>query len=165
MTDEQGGTTPIPELAATVGERAAERGLDVAVAESLTSGAIAAALGEAPDASSWFRGGVVAYASEVKFDLLGVAPGPVITEACARQMGEGVARLCGASLVVAVTGAGGPGSEEGHPAGTVFVAHGMPSALRVDRLSIEGEPARVVEETVRSALALLVDDLRRSEAA
>ena len=69
----------------------------VAVAESLTSGKLASRLGAAPEASNWFAGGVVAYAAHVKFEVLGVEPGPVVSEQCARQMARGVVRLmrCG----------------------------------------------------------------------
>jgi nicotinamide-nucleotide amidase len=65
----------------------------VAVAESLTSGDIACRLCAAPNASSWFAGDLVAYASEVKFKVLDVDPGPVVSARCAAQMARGVARL------------------------------------------------------------------------
>ena len=58
----------------------------MACAESLTSGAIASALGAAENASEWFRGGVVAYASGVKHDLLHVPPGPVVSAPAARAI-------------------------------------------------------------------------------
>ncbi|WP_314148154.1 CinA family protein [uncultured Leifsonia sp.] len=140
-------------------DTAAASGVRIAVAESLTSGAISTALGSAPQASRWFVGGVVAYSEHVKFDVLGVEPGPVITAACAEQMAEGVARLLDAEVVAAVTGAGGPGPEEGRPAGTVFLAHGRRGALTVEHLRFVGEPAEVVQATVEAAVRALHDDL------
>ena len=50
-----------------------------AVAESLTGGHISAGLSAIEGASDWFKGGVVAYDEEVKFELLGVDRGPVVT--------------------------------------------------------------------------------------
>jgi nicotinamide-nucleotide amidase len=141
----------------------AARGVQIGVAESLTSGALASALGAAPDASTWFTGAVVAYSKQVKFDVLGVTPGPVITERCAREMAAGAARLLGAHLVAAVTGAGGPGPEEGQPPGTVFLAHGTADAIVVERLSLRGDPAEIVEQTVRAALTALIRDLSGPE--
>jgi len=97
---------------------ARSHGFGIGVAESLTSGQVAADLGAGPQAASWFRGGLVAYASEVKFDVLGVRPGPVVSEECARQMAWGVASLLDADAVVATTGVGGPDPDEGEPPGT-----------------------------------------------
>lgn len=136
----------------------------VAVAESLTSGAFASALGAAPDAADWFAGAVVAYSAQVKVDVLGVVPGPVITAECARQMAVGAAKLLGAHLVAAVTGVGGPGSQEGYPAGTVFLAHGVPDSLRVEELHLHGSPDDIVRATVDAALAVLAADLEGARA-
>src|SRR5688500_179645 len=83
----------------------------IAVAESLTAGTISTRLGEGDDAAEWFRGAVVAYAAEVKFEVLGVAPGPVVTVSCARQMARGVRTLLRADIGLAITGVGGPGPE------------------------------------------------------
>ena len=79
-------TETITELGERIADLAASAGMTVAVAESLTSGAIASALGASPQAGDWFAGGVVAYSEHVKFDVLGVTPGPVITARCAEQM-------------------------------------------------------------------------------
>lgn len=145
---------------ATIAERiaaiAGANGWTVAVAESLTSGRVASRLGAAPDASSWFAGGVVAYASEVKFKVLEVDPGPVVSARCARQMARGVARLTGADFAVATTGVGGPDPEEGHPAGTVFLAVGSASGEQVTEHRFDGEPAEVVERTTAAALQNLL---------
>jgi nicotinamide-nucleotide amidase len=138
-------------------------GSDVSVtcAESLTSGAIAAHLGAAHDSSEWFCGGVVAYLSRVKFDVLKVTPGPVITAECAKQMATGVQRLMSADYAVAVTGAGGPGPEEGKPAGTTFIATASPGGVRVEEHCFDGDPQDVVYSTVLNALLQLREDIQR----
>ncbi|HST86437.1 MAG TPA: CinA family protein, partial [Kineosporiaceae bacterium] len=87
------------------------------VAESLTSGRIASYLGAAEAASDWFCGGVVAYTSDVKYKVLDVDQGPVITASCARQMAHGVANLMGSDLALSVTGVGGPDPVEDQPTG------------------------------------------------
>ena len=143
-----------------IAERAKESGARVAVAESLTSGTIAGHLGAAPGASEWFRGGVVSYADEVKFEVLGVDPGPVITDRCARQMVEGVARLMHADAAVAVTGVGGPGPTEGEPEGTVFLSSLGPEGVRCTRHRFAGDPSEIVTRTVHAALRELDDRLR-----
>ena len=91
-----------------IAEAAQRLGVTVGVAESLTGGLLTARLAEAPEASTWLRGGVVAYRAEVKYDVLGVDPGPVVTASAARQMACGVARLLGADVGISVTGWGAP---------------------------------------------------------
>lgn len=104
-----------------VGAALQARGLTLAVAESLTGGLVAARLVDVPGASAWFRGGVVSYASEVKWSLLGVPEGPVVTTEAAAAMAAGVRDLLGADVGLGVTGVAGPESAEGHPPGTVFL--------------------------------------------
>jgi nicotinamide-nucleotide amidase len=135
------------------------KGLRVAVAESLTCGRIASALGAGHDAADWLAGGVVAYAPDVKFELLGVDAGPVITAACARQLAEGVARLLRADAAIGVTGCGGPESEEGQPPGTVFVAVDLEGRTVECAYQFDGGPDAVLDQTVESALRLLAQTL------
>ena len=78
-----------------------------------------------PGASDVFRGGVVSYASDVKFDVLGVPEGPVISEAAARAMAEGACRVLGSDVALATTGVAGPAEQEGQPVGTVFIGLAM----------------------------------------
>lgn len=155
-------TENITDLGERIADLASSAGMTIAVAESLTSGAIASALGASPQAGDWFAGGVVAYSEHVKFDVLGVTPGPVITAACAEQMAAGVGRLLSADVVAAVTGAGGPGPQEGQDAGTVYLAHGRPDAVQVHELHFDGDPEAVVKATVDAALAALADDLEKA---
>lgn len=129
----------------------------MAVAESLTGGNIARELAAAPDAMSWFRGGLVAYSPEVKHQVLGVPAGPVVTEGAGRAMAGGVARLLDADLTVAVTGVGGPGPQEGQPAGTVWFAVDSPVGDRSELCHFDGGPEEIVAATTRAALQLLRD--------
>jgi len=128
-----------------------------AVAESLTGGNISAGLSAIEGASDWFLGGVVAYAAEVKFDLLGVDKGPVITARSAEQMARGVSRLLHADLAVATTGVGGPGPQEGLPQGTVFIAVATPTTAYVQEYRFEGDPSEIVRQTTRQALQDLAE--------
>jgi len=77
--------------AGAIADHLGARDLRLAVAESLTGGMVSSSLAKAPRASSWLVGGVVAYMSEVKHEVLGVESGPVVTEAAALQMARGVA--------------------------------------------------------------------------
>ncbi|MEU8900551.1 CinA family protein [Nocardia sp. NPDC048505] len=135
---------------------AAESGLSIAVAESLTAGNLAAALGAAPGAGDWFRGGIVAYSRAVKHDLLKVPPGPVVCEAAARAMADGVRSLLEADLAVAVTGAGGPDPQDREPPGSVWFAVATVDGTVATHRQFDGPPEQVLEHTVDHALALLL---------
>jgi nicotinamide-nucleotide amidase len=149
------------EVAEAVAERAQQAGVLVASAESLTSGNVASHLGAAPGASEWFAGGVVAYSSHVKFDVLGVEPGPVVTAKAAREMADGVARVTGADWAVATTGAGGPDPQDGQPPGTVFIAVRTPSGVEASEHHFDGEPGEVVHSATLTALRLLLEGFGR----
>lgn len=140
------------DLVESIASHAKQRGWSVAVAESLTSGAVASSLGSGSDASMWFKGGVVAYDESVKFDVLGVTPGPVVTEACARQMAAGVRRLLAAEVSVALTGVGGPGPSEGRPPGTVHLAVAHPGGTDARELRLDGDPPAILAAAVTASL-------------
>ena len=97
-----------------------ERGLTLGTAESVTGGLIASRLTNVPGASEVFRGSIVSYASDVKFDVLGVPPGPVVSDDAAIAMAEGACRVLGCDVAVSVTGVAGPDTQEGQPVGTVY---------------------------------------------
>lgn len=132
-------------------------GVPVAVAESLTGGELSARLASTPGASAWFRGGIVAYASEVKYEVLDVPAGPVISETAAAAMAGGVCRLLGAKVAVAVTGVGGPDPQDGEPPGTVWLAvsDGGTVITRLEKFS--GAPEEIVDATCSCAVQWLVE--------
>ncbi len=132
------------------------RGLSLGVAESLTGGLIASRLVDVPGASAWFRGGVVAYATEVKHAVLGIAEGPVVSEPTARQMAEAACRVLGADVGLSTTGVAGPGEQDGERPGTVFVGLAVPGApTEVRALHLPGDRPQVRGYAVISALDLL----------
>lgn len=128
----------------------------VAVAESLTGGLVSSALAKAPGASDWFRGGLVAYSSAVKHDVLGVPPGPVVTAEAAEAMARGARRLLSADVAAAVTGVGGPDEQDGRAPGTVFVAVATAEGCRAEEYHLMGDPGKVCADAVTATLALLL---------
>lgn len=132
------------------------RGITLGVAESLTGGLIASRLVNVPGASAWFRGGVVAYHEQVKFDLLGVPVGPVVSAAAAVAMAEGVCRATGSDVGLGITGVAGPEDQEGVAPGSVFVGLALPGVATVtSELHLPGDRERVRQYGAISALDLL----------
>ena len=131
------------------------RGLSLAVAESVTGGLVGARLTAVPGASDVFRGAVVSYASEVKFDVLGVPKGPVVSTDAAKAMALGVRERLGADIGIATTGVAGPAEQEGHPRGTVFLGLAHGESAEALRVRLPGDRRRVREYAVISVLNLL----------
>ena len=132
-----------------------ERGLSLAVAESVTGGLIAARITNVPGSSDVFRGGVVAYASEVKYSVLDVPRGPVVSAEAAEAMATGVCRLLEADVSVAVTGVAGPTAQENQPPGTVFVAISIGGEVESRQLRLPGDRQRVQQFSAISVLDML----------
>ncbi len=115
-------------LESVVGDLLRSRNLRIAVAESCTGGLIAARLTNVAGASSFLLEGFVTYSNESKTARLGVDPNLIaqhgaVSRPVARAMAEGVLRVSGADLGLAVTGIAGPtGWTPEKPIGIVFVA-------------------------------------------
>lgn len=139
-----------------------DRGRTLAVAESLTGGLVAATLVDVPGASRVLRGGVVAYATDLKTALLGVDPGLLAAHGAvhpevAAQMARGVRERLRADVGLATTGVAGPDPQDGRSAGTVFVAVSTADGERVRELAIEGGRAEVRAVSRDAVLALGID--------
>jgi nicotinamide-nucleotide amidase len=150
--------------AAEIVARLTAAGASVAVAESLTGGLVTAALTDVAGASVVVRGGVLAYASDLKAHVLGVdevllARAGAVDADVAEQMASGVRTLMGATYGLATTGVAGPDTAEGKPVGTVFVAVAGPGTSRVQALSLSGNRAQVRAHSVLAVLRLLAQEL------
>ena len=137
-----------------------ERGQTLATAESLTGGRLASALTGVPGASRSYVGGVVAYATSVKEDLLGVsvvlvAEHGVISSECALAMARGAAAVTGATWGIGTTGVAGPDRQEGHPPGTVHVGLVGPGVATALALELVGGREAIQERTCAEALSAL----------
>jgi nicotinamide-nucleotide amidase len=151
-------------LAAQVHAALQARGATIAVAESLTGGLLGGALTDIAGSSATFRGGVIAYATELKSSLLDVDPallarhGAVHPEVAA-AMARGVAARLKASFGLATTGVAGPDPQDGRAAGEVHIALAGPEGTFVLSLALSGGRDDVRRETVRRALALALEQL------
>ena len=120
----EGDTT----MEAVVGGMLQARGLTIALAESCTGGLVGHRITNVPGSSTYLKGGVVAYANEVKEQTLGVraetlAQHGAVSEQAAVEMAAGVRRALGTDLGLAITGIAGPeGGTPEKPVGTVCLA-------------------------------------------
>lgn len=155
-------------MEAVVGAMLADSGLKLATAESCTGGLIGGRLTSIPGSSVYYSGGIVAYSDTLKEKVLGVAPMTLsmfgaVSEETAAEMAQGVCRLTGADLGLAITGIAGPGGGTGDkPVGTVVVAlfagqdqeaTARSYRLRGDREQVRGLAAEIALDWVRRRLS------------
>ena len=134
-----------------------ERGLTIATAESLTAGLVAATLAQVPGCSAVLRGGVVAYATDVKGSVLGLPETlleHVVSEEVAAALAESAVQLLDADLGIGTTGVAGPDLLDGQPPGTVWIAVHDRRTLRTTtrRLALPGDRQAVRDGTVDAVL-------------
>ena len=153
-------TLDAPGLAARIVALLTQRGQSLATAESLTGGLVAAMITTVPGASAVFRGGVIAYATDLKAALLGV-PADLLAERgavdpdVAAAMAIGVRARLGATVGVATTGVAGPDPAEGKPPGTVHIAVCAGGGPLTQTLALAGDRERIRRDTVERALRLV----------
>jgi nicotinamide-nucleotide amidase len=153
------------ELAIEILRLLTANGQTVATAESLTGGLVAAALTDVAGSSQAFRGGVIAYATELKAQVLGVdgrmleKHGPVYAPVAA-AMAEGVRTMLNATVGVATTGVAGPEPADGFQPGTVHIAVSLADDTVVRTMALNGNRDEVRRLTVERLLGLLLGRLR-----
>ena len=133
------------------------RGLTLGLAESVTGGLVAGRLTAVPGASDVLRGCIVSYASDVKFDLLDVPEGPVVSESAAAAMASGARRVLGADVGLALTGVAGPAEQDGMPVGTLCVGVDDGTTVATHVFRLPGQREQMRQMSVITAL----DYLRR----
>jgi nicotinamide-nucleotide amidase len=114
-------------LEGVVGQLLKDNDKTLSVAESCTAGQLGVLITSVPGSSAYFRGGVIAYANDVKVDQLSVGPEIInqhgaVSEQCAIAMAEGCRKLFGSDYALSITGIAGPeGGSDEKPVGTTFI--------------------------------------------
>lgn len=147
------------DVAASLLRALATRDWSVAAAESLTGGRVTATLVDVPGASARVRGGIVAYATDLKASALGVeadllAARGAVDPTVAEQMAQGARRVLRADVGLATTGVAGPDPQDGHPVGTVYIAVATPETVVVSALVLAGTRDEIRTRTVQSVIEL-----------
>ncbi len=143
-------------------------GLFLGCVESMTAGRLTAAFGSIPGASSFLKGGIVAYRPEVKARLLGIPsdilkdPGPVSSITCEYMLKEG-SKILESTITLATTGYAGPpqGDEE---VGLVFLGIKIHQEVEVIRAKFSGSREEIQDQAVKKLVLLLWERLKRKYA-
>ena len=155
-------------LEAILGELLKQKKATIATAESCTGGRLAAALNALPGSSSYYLGSVVAYANDVKQQVLGVeqdtlAQYGAVSERTVREMAEGVRRLMHTDYAIATSGIAGPdGGTEDKPVGTVWIAWATPEGTVAERFQFGVARLReqITQRAVATALIRMIQMIR-----
>ena len=155
---------PEESVAAEVVAALIERGWSVACGESLTAGLVCAQLATVPGSSSVLRGGVTAYQPQIKRDLLKVPDSAIdaglVSCDVAVALAQGAAAALDAQVGIGTTGAAGPDSHDGAPAGSAWIAVSVAgSEPLAEHLQLAGDRQAVREQVAAAALTLAVTAL------
>lgn len=145
-------------IAASLHAELLRRSATIGTAESVTGGALASLMSTTPGASETYRGGVVAYATDVKRDVLGTSEETVerygaVSAECAAEMASGVRSVVGADYGVSTTGVAGPALQEGKPVGLVYIGIAGPDGVSTQELHLVGDRDQVRAAACVEALA------------
>ena len=138
------------------------RGLSIATAESLTAGLVSASIADVPGCSAVFRGGVVAYATDVKGSVLGLDASDlahVVSEQVAAELARNACRLLDADLGISTTGVAGPEPLDGQDPGSVWIAaHDLTTSRTHTRhLALCGNRAEIRRGATTAAISLAIE--------
>ena len=146
-----------------------QQGMTIATAESCTGGRLAAALNAQSGSSAYYMGSVVAYANEVKEQVLGVQHDTLVqhgavSEQTVRQMAEGVRALMHTDYAIATSGIAGPtGGTPDKPVGTVWIAWATPTGTEAQcfHFGAAREREQITDRAVTTALVKLIQSLTK----
>lgn len=138
------------------------RGLSIATAESLTAGLVSASIADVPGCSAVFRGGVVAYATDVKGSVLGLDASDlahVVSEQVAAELARNACRLLDADLGISTTGVAGPEPLDGQDPGSVWIAahDRTTSRTHTRHLALSGNRAEIRLGATTAAISLAIE--------
>lgn len=153
-------------ISETIGKLLAQRNATVATAESCTGGGIAHSITAIAGSSAYFKGSIVAYANEVKQNLLQVSPQIIeihgaVSRECVESMSENCRKIFGTTYSIATSGIAGPsGGSAEKPIGTVWIALTTPQQTISQKHFFTGNRIDVVQQSVIAALRMLLSELK-----
>ena len=156
-------------LEVLVGELLTLRGLRLALAESCTGGLVGHLITNVAGSSTYYLGGVTAYANEAKVRLLGVNPGTLekfgaVSAETALEMARGIRLALAADIGVSVTGIAGPtGGTADKPVGTVWIGISTPHDEYARHFLWSGNRLAIKKQSAQAALKLLAEELRKAD--
>jgi len=142
-----------------------KRGLTIAVAESFTGGLIGHVITNAPGSSVYFQGGVIAYANEVKMDILGVSEQTLIkygavSRETVLEMARGVRAALNTDIGISSSGIAGPdGGSAEKPVGMAWIGLSVLQSEAAEQFVYSGDRLQIKEQATQAAIQRVIDFL------
>ncbi len=153
-------------LAEELGKLLLEKGLTLSTAESCTGGGIASVITSISGSSEYFKGGIVAYANEVKTALLGVSETTLekhgaVSKETVLEMAKGAMKSMKTSCAIATSGIAGPGGgTPTKPVGTIWIAAACNDKIVTKKLQGDNGREKNTKNSIEKALSLLIEHLK-----
>lgn len=151
-----------------LGKLLTQKGKTVATAESCSGGKIAEVLTSVTGSSSYFRGSVVAYATDTKISILEVKQSTinefsVVSVQVAEEMAKGIQQLMKTDFAIATTGNAGPSKGDADATlGTVCIAIATPTTIFSEQFNFGQPRQKVIDRTVNKGLELLLKEILKN---
>jgi nicotinamide-nucleotide amidase len=143
-----------------------ENSLTISCAESLTAGLFQSEMASVTGVSKMLKGGIVCYSNEAKMKLVNVNRYTLdtfgaVSKECASELAENVRKLLNTDIGISFTGAAGPDTLEGHPAGTVWIGISIKGKdTKTIQLKLAGNRNNNRMRTVKHGIDLLLNELK-----
>jgi PncC family amidohydrolase len=148
-----------------LGELLSDSGLTISVAESFTGGMIGHVITNAPGSSRYFEGGVIAYANEVKMEILGVSEQTLIDHGAVSretvlEMARGVRAALNTDIGISSSGIAGPeGGSAQKPVGMAWIGLSASNTEYAEQFLFQGDRLQIKEQGVQTAIQRVIDFL------
>lgn len=146
-----------------------KEGFSLSTAESCTAGNVAAIITAVPGSSHFYKGGIVAYANELKQNILQVKAETLetygaVSEETVIEMVKGAMQVFNTDFAVATSGIAGPaGGTPEKPVGTIWMAAGCKDKIVTAKLTEDNGRDKNIQSATKKTLQLLLDICQKQE--
>lgn len=144
-----------------ISKKLIETNMSISVAESCTGGYISNQLILTPGISNVMKGSIISYANEIKIQELGVSPNTIqtegaVSESCARQMVNGIAKKFNTRIAISTTGIAGPGGgTDEKPVGLIYIGVKVDDKTEVQKFQLRGNREQFMQRAAICAFDML----------
>lgn len=152
-----------------VGQLLSDMGKTLALAESCTGGNIAHLITTVAGSSKYFKGGIIAYANEIKTHEIGIDANDiehygVVSGEIVEQMAQKIKMKYHSDFALATSGIFGPsGGSVEKPVGTTYIGVAFPGGVMSKKFSMGDNRSRSIQKASVAALNMLREEIIKNQ--